>query len=228
MCGWGCASRNHRDHRIFCQGKIHIIPLGHLQPHRASHRIHIQAGQYHLYHSLCWIAGFSRGRSWDWDVPWWKIPSTLKLFATFIIMANWQGYSDLLGNQADTVIRWKLLEYFLVYKFVISYIYSLVCNGICFIPSQTNVRLGFCDKTIVDAADGLFAHPSAALCYVIYPTRLAVPWKTPICPAHPIPTRKTAIHITLFATWQSLCLHSSCCFFWYLGRRYSFIRYFDF
>jgi len=34
----------------------------------------------------------------------------------------------------------------LVYKFVISYIYSLVCNGIHFIPSQTNVRLGFCNK----------------------------------------------------------------------------------
>ena len=33
----------------------------------------------------------------------------------------------------------------LVYKFVISYIYSLVCNGIHLIPSQTNVRLGFCD-----------------------------------------------------------------------------------
>jgi len=33
----------------------------------------------------------------------------------------------------------------LVYKFVISCIYSLVCNGIRFIPSQTNVRLGFCD-----------------------------------------------------------------------------------
>ena len=31
---------------------------------------------------------------------------------------------------------WNIL---LVYKFVISYIYSLVCNGICFIPSQTNV-----------------------------------------------------------------------------------------
>ena len=35
----------------------------------------------------------------------------------------------------------------LVYKFVISYIYSLVCNRICLIPSQTNVRLGFWDNT---------------------------------------------------------------------------------
>ena len=38
---------------------------------------------------------------------------------------------------------WNIL---LVYKFVISYIYSLVCNGIRLIPSQTNVRLGFCDS----------------------------------------------------------------------------------
>jgi len=32
-----------------------------------------------------------------------------------------------------------------VYKFVICCIYSLVCNRICFIPSQTNVQPGFCD-----------------------------------------------------------------------------------
>jgi len=32
------------------------------------------------------------------------------------------------------------------YKFVICYVYSLVCNGIHYIPSQTNVRLGFCDR----------------------------------------------------------------------------------
>ena len=36
----------------------------------------------------------------------------------------------------------------LVYKFVISYIYLLVCNGIYLIPSQTNVRLGFCDIAV--------------------------------------------------------------------------------
>jgi len=35
----------------------------------------------------------------------------------------------------------------LVYKFV-CYIYSLVCNGIRLIPSQTNVRLGFCDSQV--------------------------------------------------------------------------------
>jgi len=34
----------------------------------------------------------------------------------------------------------------LVYKFVVCYIYSLVCNGIRLIPSRTNVRLGFCDS----------------------------------------------------------------------------------
>jgi len=38
----------------------------------------------------------------------------------------------------------------LVYKFVISYIYSLVCNGICFIPSQTNMGLGFCNRRGVE------------------------------------------------------------------------------
>jgi len=32
-----------------------------------------------------------------------------------------------------------------VHKFVICYVYSLVCNGI-HLPSQTNVRLDFCDK----------------------------------------------------------------------------------
>ena len=35
----------------------------------------------------------------------------------------------------------------LVYKFVICCIYSLVCNRIHFIPSQTNVRLGFYDRS---------------------------------------------------------------------------------
>jgi len=30
-------------------------------------------------------------------------------------------------------------------------------------------------QTLADAADGLFAHPAIALCYVIYPIRLAVP-----------------------------------------------------
>ena len=29
---------------------------------------------------------------------------------------KWNGVSILLGNQADAMIRWKLLEYFLVYK----------------------------------------------------------------------------------------------------------------
>jgi len=38
----------------------------------------------------------------------------------------------------------------LVYKFVICYIHSLVCNGIRFIPSQTNVRLVFCDRALTN------------------------------------------------------------------------------
>jgi len=37
----------------------------------------------------------------------------------------------------------------LVYKFVIHCIYSLVCNGIRLIPSQTNVRLRFCDNELL-------------------------------------------------------------------------------
>ena len=41
----------------------------------------------------------------------------------------------------------------ILYKFVISYIYSLVCNGIRLIPSQTNVRLGFCDNQKLDGDD---------------------------------------------------------------------------
>jgi len=49
---------------------------------------------------------------------------------------QWSGW--IFGN---------LLECFsLLYKFVICYIHSLVCNGIHFIPSQTNVRLDFCDR----------------------------------------------------------------------------------
>ena len=44
----------------------------------------------------------------------------------------------------------KVLESFwnisLVYKFVICCIYLLVCNGIHFIPSQTNMQLGFCNR----------------------------------------------------------------------------------
>ena len=51
-CAGEDASRNYRDHRILCQSKIHIIQLGYLRPHRASHRIHIQAGQHRLCHSL--------------------------------------------------------------------------------------------------------------------------------------------------------------------------------
>jgi len=38
----------------------------------------------------------------------------------------------------------------LVFKFVVCCNYSLVCNGICFIPSQTNARLGCCDKLLPD------------------------------------------------------------------------------
>ena len=54
-----------------------------------------------------------------------------------------------LGNQADAVIWFWNIS--LVYKFVISYIYSLVCNGIRFILSQTNVQLGFCNKLCIVA-----------------------------------------------------------------------------
>jgi len=54
---------------------------------------------------------------------------------------------QLLGNQADAVIQLNFQEPSgMCISFVIHCIYSLVCKGICFIPSQTNVRLRFCDS----------------------------------------------------------------------------------
>ena len=56
---------------------------------------------------------------------------------------------SLLGSVEKSSRRRDLVEVSLVYKFVICYIHSLVCNGIRCIPSQTNVRLGFCDRVVV-------------------------------------------------------------------------------
>jgi len=43
--------------------------------------------------------------------------------------------------------------------------YSLVCNGIPLIPSQTNMQLGFCDRDIAYAAQETLIPSHAGLCY---------------------------------------------------------------
>ena len=95
VCRWRRTSRNYWDNCIICQGRVHPIPLGHLQPRRASHRIHIQAGRHCLCNSFYWTAYLSRGRRWDRTVPsgWIQEHSWKTEFpAISVIMANWQRY----------------------------------------------------------------------------------------------------------------------------------------
>jgi len=73
---------------------------------------------------------------------------------------------EVLGNQADAVIWLNFQEpssIFLEYiRFVICCIYSLVCKGIRFIPSQTNMRLRFCNMKTEYSEEKLeVKHPKA-------------------------------------------------------------------
>jgi len=65
---------------------------------------------------------------------------------------------------------------FLVYKSIVI-IYLLVCNGIRFIPSQTNVRLGFCDRSLLNAGEEFRAINVRVTHFIIWynPTMVHLP-----------------------------------------------------
>jgi len=89
------------------------------------------------------------------EAIWQQIVWIWAMFWICCVVSDWVSYERSTGGRLSVgkssrrrdpveVLRtfWNIFEYV---RFVISCIYSLVCNGIRFIPSQTNVRLGFCD-----------------------------------------------------------------------------------
>jgi len=72
---------------------------------------------------------------------------SLAFFHPIIVISRIVGKSSWCCDPAEfSGTFWNVS---LVYKCVICYIYLLVCNRIRFIPSQTNVWLGFCNKNRV-------------------------------------------------------------------------------
>jgi len=151
------------------------------------------------------------------EAIWQQIVWIWAMFWICCVVSDWVFYERSTGGRLSVgkssrrrdpveVLRtfWNIFEYV---RFVISCIYSLVCNGIRFIPSQTNVRLGFCDTEDVIWSKYFFPDWDT-LEHSQRRNQLAISWKCSGCGAK---FQESLAWLTLWRWKSSGVIH----FLWY-------------